>query len=138
MKNLILMTSAACGLVVASASMGLADEQSRFAGKRTQITVRGTVIRTHSRGARRQLHTVKYRLDREQKRRFDNLSLARRWAGYVRSLGADVTLSKDDGRIYVRYEMRGSRRRRFHTSSLAYSFERRLEQIGFHARVTRF
>lgn len=137
MKNLILTISIASG-VVASASIGLADDAGRHDGKRTQITFRGTVVRTHARGKRHQHHTVKYRLDREQKRRFDSRSLARRWARYVRSLGADASLCKIDGRIFVCYQMRGSRARRFYTRSLARSFEQRLESIGFKARVTRF
>lgn len=140
MKILILVISAASGFF-ATPSSGMAAGRERFSNRSRVVSATHKARRARTRHlgvARHQQHSVKYYLDKNQKRRFDSHSLAHRWANYVRSLGADATLSEIAGRYYVRYQMRGSRIRRFHNDSLARSFERRLEANGFHARVTRF
>ena len=76
-------------------------------------------------------YTVRYHLDRDQRRHVDNRWEARRLVQALERVGADAHV---DGN-FVHYNMRGNARRTFERHGEAHRFEQWLGSLGFHVNV---
>ena len=128
MKGLIITAvalSAGLAGMAEGAPAGPGEARKRAAARRLMGGIRKPARRFY----------VKYHIDGTKRMRFQSHSAALRMQSYLRSLGANVKLGRMGRQYDLTYHMRGTAVRRFYSQTAARAFERRIERLGFQARV---